>query len=333
MTYMLLSIVIPMYKVEPYVARCLESVLEQKGDFEVIAVDDGSPDRSGEIARYYSDKDARLKVIRQPNMGLSAARNTGMRHAAGEYIWFIDSDDWVSDDSIEIIEGIIRNQGPEAIHLCGADVINDLPVKLFSLEKCQADRQSGIRMLRENNFHGVVQYTVYKRSFLKNNGLFFMEGIYHEDTEFSPRAYYFLKDIICVDKVLYLKRVNEDSITRKQNVKKNFDLIKVSESLYKFACKINDCRDRQLYMRYSANALKMAMSNEYELMDTNSRKSLNAELRNKRSLLRSFYKSDRMIYKVQAMLLSLMAVNMLFAYNRILCSSLLKVILNKKEVG
>lgn len=317
---LLLSIIIPMYKVEPFIEECLDSILTQNYsgiDIEVIAIDDGSPDRSGEIALQYAEKDHRLKVITQKNGGLSIARNKGLDNAKGDYVWFVDSDDYLAPGSIQKIADMISAYSPEGVHLCGADIIEGKPKKLFSLGKCTDRLHTGMEMLRGGNFHGVVQYTVYSRSFLNRFSLRFMEGIYHEDTEFSPRAYYFLRKIASIDKVLYLKRVNEDSITRTVNPKKNYDLVKISKSLQDFASKIPDQNDRSYFMRLSSNAFKVAMTNETRLMDKKTRKKFNAHLKENSDLLKSFFNSDRFISKIEGTLLSLMSGNMIFVNNTI----------------
>ena len=101
---MKLSVVVPVYKVEKYLARCIESILEQSfADFELILVDDGSPDRCPAICDEYAQKDDRIKVIHQTNRGLSSARNAGIECASGEYIAFIDSDDFISKNMFSIL--------------------------------------------------------------------------------------------------------------------------------------------------------------------------------------------------------------------------------------
>lgn len=306
-----------MYKVEAFIRECLKSILCQKGDFEVLAIDDGSPDKSGEIAMEIARQDRRLKVFRQDNQGLSMARNNGLKYAKGDYVWFVDSDDWVSPDSISLLSRIASKSSPEAINICAADVIDGKPVRIYSLKQCEYEHQVGINMIRKMCFHGVAQFTVYRRDFLEKHQLRFMPGIYHEDTEFSPRAYFHIKDMVCIDNILYLKRVNEDSITRTFNVKKNLDLVKVASSLKEFAENIKDKRDRSLYMRLSANAFKMAMRSEVNLMDSETKNRLNACLKQNTSLIKAFYQSDRTFYKIHGILLSVFQSNMLLI-NKIL---------------
>ena len=98
---MFFSVIVPIYKVEKYLKRCIESVLSQTcTDFELILVDDGSPDKCGEICEQYALKDNRIKVVHKENGGLSDARNAGIDVASCKYIYFIDSDDWISPNSI-----------------------------------------------------------------------------------------------------------------------------------------------------------------------------------------------------------------------------------------
>ena len=95
------SIIVPVYKVEKYLRKCIDSIINQTlKDIEIILVDDGSPDNCGKICDEYAAKDTRIKVIHKENGGLSSARNAGMEVAEGEYIGFVDSDDWIESDLI-----------------------------------------------------------------------------------------------------------------------------------------------------------------------------------------------------------------------------------------
>lgn len=97
-----ISVIIPVYKVEPYLDRCIESVVNQSyRELEIILVDDGSPDRCGAMCDEWADKDSRIQVIHQQNEGLSAARNAGIDRATGEYLCFVDSDDWIESDMVD----------------------------------------------------------------------------------------------------------------------------------------------------------------------------------------------------------------------------------------
>ena len=99
-----ISIIVPVYKVEKYLDRCVESLVRQTfDDIEIILVDDGSPDKSGKMCDEWEKKDERIRVIHKKNGGLSEARNYGIEAARGDYVAFIDSDDWIDDDMMEIL--------------------------------------------------------------------------------------------------------------------------------------------------------------------------------------------------------------------------------------
>lgn len=111
-----ISVIVPVYKVEKYLNRCVDSILNQTfKDFECILIDDGSPDKCGEICDEYSKQDSRVKVIHQINQGLGPARNSGLKIATGQYICFVDSDDWVEPDYLKIMEKHIRQNDVDIV--------------------------------------------------------------------------------------------------------------------------------------------------------------------------------------------------------------------------
>ena len=120
-----ISIVVPVYKVEPYLAKCIESILAQTvSDLELILVDDGSPDNCPRICDEYAECDKRIKVIHQQNRGVSAARNAGLEIAQGEYIGFVDPDDWVAPEMYgDMLEALKQNNADMAI--CGYEYYNE----------------------------------------------------------------------------------------------------------------------------------------------------------------------------------------------------------------
>ena len=120
---MTLSVVIPAYNVGQYVAQCLQSVLSQSfTDFEVIVVNDGSTDNSAEIARSFADADSRVRVVDQPNGGLSAARNTGIDLASGKWLMFVDSDDMLLPDAMSTLLALAHDTESDIV--CGGFVEN-----------------------------------------------------------------------------------------------------------------------------------------------------------------------------------------------------------------
>ena len=111
-----ISVIIPMYNVEKYLRRCLDSVVNQTfTDFQAICVDDGSPDNSGKIAEEYASRDSRFVVVHKENGGLSDARNVGMEYATGEYIMYLDSDDFIHPQTMEIAHRMARRDGSDIV--------------------------------------------------------------------------------------------------------------------------------------------------------------------------------------------------------------------------
>lgn len=120
----LLSVIVPVYKVEPYLHRCVDSIRNQTyKNLQIILVDDGSPDNCGKICDEYAELDARIIVVHQENRGLSGARNTGLRYAKGEYVAFVDSDDWIAPTMYETLVRMIERNDLDMAR-CGITEIN-----------------------------------------------------------------------------------------------------------------------------------------------------------------------------------------------------------------
>ena len=225
-----LSIIVPVYKTEQYLRKCLSSILDQDVDkslYEVIIVNDGSPDNSQIIIDEYCAKYENVSCIVQSNQGLSMARNNGVAQAQGEYIWFIDSDDWVKESSIcQILDECKTSPDVISITYVGDDRNTMCPTSYST---------TGVEILsRPRRFvYGMVFY-ILKREFMKTHNLSICPGIYHEDAEFTPRMLYFAKKIRVIPEPLYYMYVNSDSISRSVNPKKSYDLLVISNNLYRF---------------------------------------------------------------------------------------------------
>ena len=138
-----ISIIVPIFNIEKYLSRCLDSILEQTyKNLEVILVDDGSVDNSGMIADKYARKDQRIKVIHQVNQGVSAARNTGIDLATGDYIGFVDGDDYIEPDMYEILMRIIEEQQVDIAH-CGYQMVYPSKTEFYynTKEKIKMNRE------------------------------------------------------------------------------------------------------------------------------------------------------------------------------------------------
>lgn len=196
----LISVVVPVYNVEKYLPQSLDSLLGQSySNLEVICVNDGSTDRSLDILEEYALKDSRIKVVSQKNSGLGSARNTGLNHASGEFVGFIDSDDWVNPLMYETMLEVIATTKTDFV-ACAMTVYNDKEqknidnltleqedffyLKTFddNLERTAID----VEILRETFFRANVSACnkLFRREFIEGSKLRFLEGIFYEDLFF-----------------------------------------------------------------------------------------------------------------------------------------------------
>ena len=191
---MKISVIVPVYKTEQYLRGCLQSVLAQTyQDFEIICVNDGSPDDSARILQEMSQQDARIQVIYQENRGLSGARNTGMRYASGEYIYYLDSDDYLHPRTFEILMGIAIATGVDILQ---PDFVRTEAVyEQAVFEPIAANPRVHIVdcPIEEYLYNYCIKYCVvwgklYKKELLRNHS--FVEGLMHEDELFSPQVLY-----------------------------------------------------------------------------------------------------------------------------------------------
>ena len=208
------SVIVPVYKAEAYLRDCVDSVLCQTfRDFELILVDDGSPDGCPAICDEYAAKDSRIRVIHQANGGVSAARNAGMRAASGAYLAFLDSDDyWCQPKGLERLHGVLAERGFAVDTLVFvvkrelAETGEELPLVHYPEELNRMDSDEAARTLLERNtlLTSAVE-KVLRRAFVEEHGLYFDEQVITaEDGEWvmrttacSPR-YHFINDVLYV---------------------------------------------------------------------------------------------------------------------------------------
>ena len=208
----MLSVIVPVYKVEPFLKRCVDSIIHQTyKNLEIILVDDGSPDNCGAICDEYANKDDRIKVIHKENGGQSSARNVGIAIAKGDYIAFVDSDDWIDSDMYEtliglaekydadIAEGSYRFYRPWKVENKVLDGDNTGEVRIYSNIEALNTLYFGPQMF--GGLAIMVWTKIYRTSLLRN--LRFVEGYILEDVEFTPRAYYFANQVVKIEKSLY----------------------------------------------------------------------------------------------------------------------------------
>ena len=244
-----LSIIVPVYNVELWLNKCIDSLLDETyEDIEILLIDDGSTDKSGEICDKYALENKKIKVYHNENQGLSYSRNFGMKNATGKYVMFVDSDDYISDKKVvEKFINILNDEKSDFIYTSycrfndGKDdeITEILPI---DIDKSEIKNKSGIDILalliEKNNYHHAAYLKICNRKFLIDNNLFFKEGIYHEDAEWSPKLFYYSKKISIYSEPYYMRRMRENSIITTKNeksiVKKINDRLKVANDLIKF---------------------------------------------------------------------------------------------------
>ena len=230
---MLFSIIVPIYNVEPYIESCVASLRKQTyQDIEIILVDDESPDNCPAICDQYAKQDDRIRVIHKKNGGLSDARNHGLAAATGEYIIFLDSDDYIALDTCEKFAQFV-NGCPDI--LVGSAIVEGGACDLTQMAADNTVR-TGLEYLKEaysqGKAHMASVLNVYRRQFLLENALQFKKGILHEDEQFTPRAFLKADAVINTGITFYHYIIRGNSITTKKDKRKN------ARDLYETCCEL-----------------------------------------------------------------------------------------------
>ena len=235
-----LSIIIPVYNVENYIHQCIDSILNQTfTNFELILVDDGSPDNCGKVCDEYAKKDKRIKVIHRENGGISAARNTGLQYAIGKYIAFVDSDDYVSTTMYETLIDVSRKTGADIVK-CGYCEFVDNEVtgkKAFEEVKVMNnnDGQTLLRLYYEGVLYIVVWNSIYSSDLAKS--VTYPEGYINEDNYASPMYLHLCKKIAVIPDTLYYYRQNYNGLSKMEAPnKKPLDKVVCYSMLHEKLC-------------------------------------------------------------------------------------------------
>lgn len=221
-----ISVIVPVYKVEKYLKRCVDSILGQTFEnIEIILVDDGSPDNCGEMCDQYARQDERVQVIHKENGGLSSARNVGIEQAKGEYIAFIDSDDWLDADMLEILYDAVKKHNAQIAECSFRSVYND---RIEEETSCSGayivgtniDALEGI--LDWNHFKPVAWNKIYHRSTIGD--IRYPLGKLHEDEYTTYKYFYNAEKLVYIDvSKLNYDCSRTDSITTSAFKEKHLD--------------------------------------------------------------------------------------------------------------
>ena len=214
----LISIVVPVYNVESYLRKCLDSLANQTNkDFEVILVDDGSKDSSGEICDEFANNDSRFRVFHNENAGPGAARNFGITRAKGKYLLFVDSDDWIEKEYIEIIKNAMhsdllyfgmralsKERAPYYYYMPHVNEENSFEDKLFSM------------LIHQKSYYdfAMVANKCFVKEVIDKNNITFPTDIFHsEDEVFTLRYFVCIRSFQCIDDVLYNYNQRNNSLS------------------------------------------------------------------------------------------------------------------------
>ena len=259
-----ISIIIPVYNVEKYLCECINSVISQTyKNLEIILVNDGSLDKSGDICNAYADKDKRIKTIHKTNGGLSSARNAGIEVATGEYITFLDSDDyWDDNNALEEV----MNQ----VKLTNCEVISWGVKKLY--EKNKRIQDTGIHIKsnkkinnsKEDSFYLLIKNGCYiasscnkliKTDLIIDNKLYFIEGMKSEDIDWCARVAISAKSFEFINNSFYIYRQRGESISKNLKEENIIDLLQAIKICYGLIKENPNIKFKNTYLSYVANQI------------------------------------------------------------------------------
>lgn len=273
----LVSVIIPIYNVEQYIEKCLDSVINQTyKDLEIICVNDCSPDNSAQILLEYAQRDTRIKIVnREKNGGLSAARNTGLDEAKGEYVYFIDSDDWIDLDYIEkMVSAITFSKTDVVVNTNVIQEFENKPSKKLVFGDLEIEENAFVDADNAiNNIMWASWAQLWDRKFLVKNDLGFLEGHIYEDMHFSPVAYSYMDKIYAIAASAYHYRIRENSLCRQNeddySVKEK--LLFVYNTVFDFFVKTNYIENHRVRLFLKDFILPALQNNNdkiYELLLT-----------------------------------------------------------------
>ena len=240
----LISVIIPVYNVEKYLQECVDSVLSQTYEnYEIILIDDGSTDSSGAICDEFAVGNEKIKVIHKENGGLSHARNTGLSLAQGEYIYFLDSDDYLDDNAFSLMLERIEKENADFLFFDAHsfnDEGRDFNIPQNYIRKKHYVSSKGIEMLAElyknKDFHSAVQLFFFRKSFLQKENLTFLNGAVYEDVLYAYQAFCKAECVAHINCPIYFRRYRENSImTSHKNIHHFESIVRIFGELNLFS--------------------------------------------------------------------------------------------------
>ena len=227
------SVIVPVYKVEEYLEKCVQSILAQtERDFELILVDDGSPDRCGALCDSLAQTDSRIRVIHQENQGLGGARNTGIREARGDWLLLVDSDDWIEPKILEkAMEAGLREEADLVMFAFRTVDEQGRELGVFR-EDMPKERGIGLQEHKEALLTAPCAWNkLYRRSFFQGTGLAYPPRVWYEDLRTTPKLMAKAGRMVFLDEVGYNYLQRQGSIMKSANLERNREILDAFDDL------------------------------------------------------------------------------------------------------
>ena len=227
------SVIVPVYKVEEYLEKCVQSILAQtERDFELILVDDGSPDRCGALCDSLAQTDPRIRVIHQENQGLGGARNTGIREARGDWLLLVDSDDWIEPKILEkAMEAGLREEADLVMFAFRTVDEQGRELGVFR-ENMPKERGIGLQEHKEALLTAPCAWNkLYRRSFFQGTGLAYPPRVWYEDLRTTPKLMAKAGRMVFLDEVGYNYLQRQGSIMKSANLERNREILDAFDDL------------------------------------------------------------------------------------------------------
>ena len=288
-----ISVIIPIYNVQNYLILCIESVVSQiLKEIEIICINDGSTDDSLLILQEYSKKDNRIMIITQRNRGLSEARNTGIKYSNGEFIYFLDSDDFLEINALFELYNYAKKFNLDIIYFQTSQFKNNDNITInknnekitdftINLNDIMEGKYLYVQLREKNKYSPVVWLSFIKKQFYIKTGLSFYPGILHEDVLFTLTGILSAKRAIYIDRKYHHYRVNNDSIMQSKKTVKNLYgwLISYCEILR--ILKKNEFEQKVIdAINITGNYLKRLIKQIIKIISNNEKKILSIKLTN-----------------------------------------------------
>ena len=236
----LISIVIPVYKVETWLDRCVEATLAQTyRNLEIILVDDGSPDRCGALCDEWEKKDSRIRVIHKENGGLSSARNAGIDVAQGEYLMFLDSDDVMDSRICSHLYKLLQDTGA-GIAICEVAHVfdeNNIPYTLTEESRLLSSRDAIAELWYQKSFMPTACAKLYRRDVFASHR--FTVGLLYEDVDLMHLLLAEAGQVVCNTSALYGYIHRDNSITTKPFSVRDLDILKIAQRILRYAREVD----------------------------------------------------------------------------------------------